>query len=178
MRRRIVFEGDILTGRFRDDYPLSPEQPASLMMRCGSAPNYITLTAIANHSNVGISSVPWVPARFGDFGRLANRNWTWEQPPALVKFAQSVQLVGKEDFEGFQIQVIEVRPWAGKNKKAWIDPARGYICPRLEVYDGETLANLRDILELDGHQVNGACTLKEATERRSWSESRCVIHAS
>ena len=41
--------------------------------------------------------------------------------------------------------------------------------------DQDALANLRDILELDGYQVTGAGTLKEATEQHSWSEYFLIL---
>lgn len=40
--------------------------------------------------------------------------------------------------------------------------------------DKDALANLRDILELDGYDVTGAGTVKEATEQHDWSEY-CLI---
>jgi signal transduction histidine kinase len=41
--------------------------------------------------------------------------------------------------------------------------------------DQDALANLQDILELDGYHVTGVSTLKEATDRRSWSEYAVVL---
>lgn len=41
--------------------------------------------------------------------------------------------------------------------------------------DPDTLANLRDILELDGYCVTGARTLQEATDRRPWSEFSVIL---
>ena len=41
--------------------------------------------------------------------------------------------------------------------------------------DQDALANLRDILELDGYHVTGVSTLKEATDRSSWSDYSVVL---
>jgi signal transduction histidine kinase len=41
--------------------------------------------------------------------------------------------------------------------------------------DQDALANLRDILELDGYRVTGANTLKEATDRYNWSEYSVIL---
>ncbi len=41
--------------------------------------------------------------------------------------------------------------------------------------DLDALANLQDILELDGYRVTGVGTLKEATDRCSWSEFSVVL---
>ncbi len=41
--------------------------------------------------------------------------------------------------------------------------------------DQDVLANMRDILELDGYLVTGVGTLKEATDRRPWSEFSIIL---
>ena len=41
--------------------------------------------------------------------------------------------------------------------------------------DRDALANLRDILELDGYHVNGASTLAEARERHTWSDYSVIL---
>jgi phosphoserine phosphatase RsbU/P len=41
--------------------------------------------------------------------------------------------------------------------------------------DQDSLANLRDILELDGYCVTGASTLKEITDRRPWSQFSVIL---
>src|SRR4051812_15634818 len=41
--------------------------------------------------------------------------------------------------------------------------------------DRDALANLRDILELDGHRVTGATSFKEAADRRAWSEYSVIL---
>ena len=41
--------------------------------------------------------------------------------------------------------------------------------------DRDTLANLRDILELDGYQVTGVGSLKEAADQRLWSDFSVIL---
>ena len=41
--------------------------------------------------------------------------------------------------------------------------------------DQDALANLRDILELDGYRVTGASSLKEATDQYTWSEYSVIL---
>lgn len=41
--------------------------------------------------------------------------------------------------------------------------------------DQDALANLRDILELDGYSVTGARTIKETAERRPWSDFSVIL---
>ncbi|MCE9607889.1 MAG: response regulator, partial [Planctomycetia bacterium] len=41
--------------------------------------------------------------------------------------------------------------------------------------DADALANVRDILELDGFQVSGASTLREAAEGRRWSDFAVIL---
>jgi sigma-B regulation protein RsbU (phosphoserine phosphatase) len=41
--------------------------------------------------------------------------------------------------------------------------------------DQDAVANLRDILELDGHSMTGVSTLKEAIERSPWSEFSVIL---
>ena len=41
--------------------------------------------------------------------------------------------------------------------------------------DRDALENLRDILELDGHRVTGAATLKEAIAGRNWSDFSVIL---
>lgn len=41
--------------------------------------------------------------------------------------------------------------------------------------EADALANLRDILELDGFEVTGATTLRQALERRNWSDFAVIL---
>ena len=41
--------------------------------------------------------------------------------------------------------------------------------------DKDALSNLQDILELDGYRVIGASTLKEAIDRRPWTEYSVIL---
>lgn len=57
------------------------------------------------------------------------------------------RVVGKREFEGGTASVLEIAPAAGARSTfsrigvnrtlVWVDPARGYICPRIEEYSGE-----------------------------------------
>ncbi|HEV3137672.1 MAG TPA: hypothetical protein VGZ26_07200 [Pirellulales bacterium] len=154
--RRIVFEGDFNRGTFRDEFAMSPKQPPILMMGCGSGRNRITLTAIADHSNVNIKPSLSMPAAFEHFGRLGNNYQSVEPLPSVVRFTRSVRLIGSEPFEGSTVQIIEVTTWNKPRQKAWIDPARGYICPRHEFCEGQLLV---DKTEASGFFVEPASQL-------------------
>ena len=41
--------------------------------------------------------------------------------------------------------------------------------------DADALANLHDILELDGFQVTGAGSIKAAMDRRNWSDFAVIL---
>ena len=56
----------------------------------------------------------------------------------MAWFGDSVRLVAKESFEGSDVYVVEAGP-VNRKRKVCIDPARGYICPRNEFYDGDRL---------------------------------------
>ena len=72
-----------------------------------------------------------------------NREWQKTSPDRGIRF------VGTTRLEGADVSIVQAS-WASGPQasqslgklKVWIDPARGYICPRIEEHSGEGLAHL------------------------------------
>jgi len=143
-RCRMVFDGDDAAGTIRQEY-LRPDgsknSPPLVMISGPRTADGVTSLRTNAVQGVHIRNSKGSPiTSFRHFGRLDNRYGQFADSGTTLGawFADPVRLVAKESFEGSEVYVVEIGRSNGK-RKVWIDPARGYICPRNEFYDGDRL---------------------------------------
>lgn len=141
-RWRVVFDGSRPAGQlryevhrgFRPDKHLHPEALVTLGTREPSG-GFLTVTQ-SSAKNVQVRAEPfWDIPWFPDFGSEPEGREFFFTTSATATVTQSPRLIKKETIDGHELAVIEAVSSAGTKRVLWIDPARGYVCPRIESYD-------------------------------------------
>jgi hypothetical protein len=75
--------------------------------------------------------IPWFP----DFGReiIDREKFVFKGMPTFEQ--QTARFLPSETVDGHELRVIEAVSSEGTKRHLWIDPARGFVCPRIESYD-------------------------------------------
>ena len=88
---------------------------------------YVTLALASLTGNLDYVRFVFPPDTVAQFKQVVQQN-----PQAFV-------LVGEEQYDGNSAaKVVEVKVNDKLLQRYWIDPSRGYVCPRIEVYDDKT----------------------------------------
>jgi hypothetical protein len=134
---RVVFSGSQPAGRLRREVHAPPNAPLSLVTlgEREKSGGFVTLRQ-TNTQRVEISAEPfWDMPWFPDFGReIADRGSFVSQGESQVEKTSS-RLLKQETVDGHELSVLESTSSGGSKRTFWIDPARGYVCPRSESYD-------------------------------------------
>jgi hypothetical protein len=75
--------------------------------------------------------IPWFP----DLGREIIDREKFVFKGATVIEQQTARFLPSETVDGHELRVVEAKSSAGTKRHLWIDPARGFVCPRIESYD-------------------------------------------
>ena len=147
LRYRMAFDGDDISGASLREYLQGGKHTGAQL--CGSSESGETVGVQSNvdpasgRLGILVSNQRWAFPTFRHFGRLAGRADTGPESAmnSLARLTGSIRLAGRETLEGAELQIVEIDHVDGSKRKVWIDPDRGYICPRNELYEGKRLVS-------------------------------------
>jgi hypothetical protein len=145
-RWRVVFNGKRPGGQLRREVLSPPHSPTVTLGLREQNGGFITLQEIGSPPSiqvtprVTITGEPfWNISWFPDFGReIADREvFVTKQSPTME--TNSARFLEPEILDGRELRVIETLSSLGTKRRIWIDPARGYVCPRTESFNAAGL---------------------------------------
>ncbi len=84
-------------------------------------------------------------------GKLPTSLESFDRESFVHKFGSAIRVTGKEQYDDGQAEAmaVEYAPGGVLRQRTWIDPSRGYICPKIQVFDVKTKKMTQEYLSKD-----------------------------